>query len=390
MKVTLVRVYTCTPIAFGGGPDFFTRDSGLLCRGLQAIGVESRAVMPGERVTSDQADLIRTNYANLESAEWWRSLHLDAVVLYAWGRPKFRKVAMAIRDAGIFLILNQDNGGLISPLAGFHGWVIDQKHLCGGGLHWLWKLCIGLSYGLFFTDPMRAAHLRCGDVIACVSPQAAAHYQKLCRWYGGKRLAEKVAVLPHAVEHHFRYNGTQKMRQIASVGRWDDLVQKRPDLLMDVIGGLVASDDAVQVVIAGHVTDSLRSWHESLSVNTRERVQLRGKVNRSELAEILNSSQIFYSPSAFESFGIAAAEALCCGCSVLAERSVSMAAFEWFVGDQSGSLSDAGATNHLTALRDELSAWHNGKRDAEKIAKTWTERLHADKLAAKVVEMLEK
>ena len=43
-----MRWFTCTPFPFGGGPDFFARDSGLLCRGFRMIGVESMAVMPGE------------------------------------------------------------------------------------------------------------------------------------------------------------------------------------------------------------------------------------------------------------------------------------------------------------------------------------------------------
>ena len=48
------------------GPDFFARDSGLLRRGFQALGIESRAVMPGARQMLDEADLIRTDFNNLE------------------------------------------------------------------------------------------------------------------------------------------------------------------------------------------------------------------------------------------------------------------------------------------------------------------------------------
>ena len=124
-----MRWFTCTPVAFGGGPDFFTRDSGLLCRGFQGLGMASMAVMPGPRQPEDQADLIRTDYANLESADWWRSLNLDGVVLYAWGQPRFRKVAAAIRAADVTLVLNQDNGGLVSPLAGFRDWQIGRAHV---------------------------------------------------------------------------------------------------------------------------------------------------------------------------------------------------------------------------------------------------------------------
>jgi hypothetical protein len=387
-----MRIFTCTPVAFGGGPDFFARDSGLLCRGFQAIGIESRAVMPGERKPEDEADLIRTDYRNLESAAWWRAQALDGVVLYAWGRPKFRKVAAAIHEAGIFLVLNQDNGGLVSPLAGFRDWLEEQWILAGQGRGpgaWLGFLILtlrGLSAGLVLTDPLRAAHLKQGDVIACVSPKAAEHYRKLCRIYGGADLAGRVRVVPHAVEPRFRFSGAPKRRQVACVGRWQDVVQKRPWLLMDVIGSLLAADDEVSVVVAGTITPELDSWHHSLAENQRMRVQLRGRVGRDELAEILAESQVFYSPSAFESFGIAAAEALCSGCSVVAGRSISMSSFKWFVSEHSGGLAAKDDVDgHVLAVAQELDQWAAGERNPERIAAIWCERLHADKVAESVI-----
>jgi hypothetical protein len=348
--------------------------------------------MPGERKPEDEADLIRTDYRNLESAAWWRAQALDGVVLYAWGRPKFRKVAAAIHEAGIFLVLNQDNGGLVSPLAGFRDWLEEQWILAGQGRGpgaWLGFLILtlrGLSAGLVLTDPLRAAHLKQGDVIACVSPKAAEHYRKLCRIYGGADLAGRVRVVPHAVEPRFRFSGAPKRRQVACVGRWQDVVQKRPWLLMDVIGSLLAADDDVSVVVAGTITPELDSWHHSLAENQRMRVQLRGRVGRDELAEILAESQVFYSPSAFESFGIAAAEALCSGCSVVAGRSISMSSFKWFVSEHSGGLAAKDDVDgHVLAVAQELDQWAAGERNPERIAAIWCERLHADKVAESVI-----
>ncbi len=388
-----MRIFTCTPVAFGGGADFFARDSGLLCRGFQAIGVESRAVMLGERKPEDEADLIRTEFSHLESADWWRAQNLDGVVLYAWGRPRFRKVAAAIHEAGIFLVLNQDNGGLVSPLAGFRNWLEEQWILAGQGRGpgaWLrfFKLTLrGLSAGLVLTDPLRAAHLKQGDVIASVSPKAAEHYRKLCRIYGGADLADRAQVVPHAVESHFRFSGAPKRRQVACVGRWQDVVQKRPWLLMEVVETLVGSDEEVSVVIAGTATKELIEWHRGLDTARRGRVQVRGHVGRGELAEILAESQVFYSPSAFESFGIAAAEALCSGCSVVAGRSVSMAAFEWFVSENSGMLAEKDdCKGHATALLDELAAWRDGRREAAVISRAWCDRLHAERVARRILD----
>jgi len=390
-----MRIYTCTPVAFGGGSDFFARDSGLLCRGLQASGVDSRAVMPGDCRSDDENDLIRTNHANLELVDWWKSLQVDGVVLYAWGSPKFRKVAAAIHQAGLFLVLNQDNSGLISPLAGWKDWIKEQWHLAGQGrdpgawANFAAKAIKGATVGIFLTDPLRAMHLKQGDVIACVSPRAAEHYRKLCHVYGGDSLVRRVEVLPHAVETRFRHSGTPKRRQVACVGRWKDVVQKRPWLLIEVINALVAGDDDVSVVIAGEATGELQAWHEALNESRRERVTLAGKVDRIVLETMLAESQVFYSPSAFESFGIAAAEALCSGCSIVAGRSVSMAGFEWFVSEDSGTLTDGNhAAGHLAALKVELNAWGTGLRNAQKISEIWCDRVHADKVGARVVEMI--
>ncbi len=390
-----MRILTCTPVAFGGGEDFFARDSGLLSRGLRLLEIESHAVMPGEPQPGDLDELQRTDFRNLESAAWWKSQHADGVMLYAWGRPKFRKVAAAIHEAGIFLILNQDNGGLVSPLAGIGDWLREQWIMTGGGrgvLAWIEfvkRTLRGVTAGVFLTDPLRAAHLRNGDVIACVSPKAAEHYRKLCRMYGGGSLAARVTVLPHAVEPRFRFDGREKQRQIACIGRWDDEVQKRPWLLMDVIDGLLAKNSDVCVVIAGKATAEMHDWHGRMDDFKRQRVQLCGRMEREALAELLADSRIFYSPSAFESFGIAAAEALCAGCSVVAGSSVSMASFEWFVSEDSGTLAEGDAVaDHLAALSAELKHWDGAQRNAARISEIWCERLHAEKVAARIVGMI--
>jgi glycosyltransferase involved in cell wall biosynthesis len=390
-----MRLFTCTPVEFGGGPDFFARDSGLLCRGLQSLGIESRAIMPGEVMAIDEPDLIRTAYANLESPAWWREQKIDGLVLYAWGRPKFRKVARAIHDAGIFLILNQDNGGFISPLAGWRGWLQEKWIMSEQGADprsWLRFVISALkesTFGLLITDPLRASHLKHGDIIACVSPQAKKVYRTLCGRYGGKSLADRVELIPHAVETAFCYNGTPKKMQIVSIGRWPDEIQKRQCLMTEVFSMLLSLDASVSFVIAGETTDHLRRWHYALDKNSQARVRLCGRFDRAQLALLLDESQVFYSPSAYESFGIAAAEALCSGSSVVAHRSVSMASFEWFVSEKSGTLANEDSTDaHVRALTSELEAWDKNHRNASSISEIWRKRLHADQVASEVVKLL--
>ncbi|QTN32188.1 glycosyltransferase [Akkermansiaceae bacterium] len=392
-----MRIYTCTPVAFGGGEDFFARDSGLLCRGLQMIGIESRAVMPGERKPEDGADLIRTDYPDLESAAWWKSLGIDGLVLYAWGHPKYHKVAAAIHAAGIPLVLNLDSGGFLSPHVGLGDWLRAQWVYGGQGRgvgSWLRfaKLSVFRFFGgLLVTERLRVRHLECGDAIACVSPGAARYVRRLCHHHGGDGLADRVTVIPHSVEPAFRFPGGNKRRQVACVGRWDDGIQKRTWLLAEVIGRVLETDDEVCFVIAGKAAPGLEKWHSCLPDAGRKRVKLTGMIGRAELVALLGESRVFYSPSAYESFGIAAAEALCSGCSVVAGRSVTMAAFDWFVSEKSGQLASTDdACGHAEALVRELAAWDNGDRDAPGISTAWCARLHADRVAMKVREILKR
>ena len=384
-----MRWYTCTPRDYEGGDDFFSRDTGLLCKGFSQIGIESRAIMIGAPRHNDNPAVMRADIKKLESPAWWASFKLDGVVLYAWGRPRYLNIAKAISKAGIVLVLHQDSGGIISPLSGIRNWLSDQKNITGNFSAFLRSVTRGMTLGFFMTDPLRAIHLRQGDIIGCVTPMAVSNYRKICRVYGGKSLADRVELIPHAVETAFFYSGVTKKKQIVSIGRWSDEVQKRQRLMTEVFSMLLSLDASVSFVIAGEATDHLRQWHYALDKDSQARVRLCGRFDRAQLASLLDESQVFYSPSAYESFGIAAAEALCSGSSVVAHRSVSMASFEWFVSEKSGTLANEDSTDaHVRALTSELEAWDKNHRNASSISEIWRKRLHADQVASEVVKLL--
>lgn len=388
-----MRWFTCTPVAFGGGSDFFARDSGLLSRGFRMISVESMAVMPGERKQEDEADLIRTDYANLESAEWWRAQNLDGVVLYAWGAPRYRRVAKAIRDSGARLVLNQDSSGMVSPLCGLRPWLREQAALNGGmaSMRTAAAIAKGITLGLLRTDPLRAFHLKQGDLIAALHPEAADNFRRLCRIYGGRSLAERVTVIPHAISPSLAYEqgSPPKQNRIIAIGRWDDVIQKRPALLTEVIGRLLSRDEHVAVDLVGNLTERIQAWHHGLPPEAARRVHLHGKLPHEEIRCLLLAARILYCPSAYESFHIASAEALCCGCSVVAADKPALASLRWFVSRDSGTLAATDdAHGHLDALRVETALWETGGRDPLAISRTWCETLHADKVAERIIKVI--
>lgn len=391
-----MRWYTCTPVAFGGGADFFARDSGLLSRGFREIGVESKAVMPGAPKPEDEEGLIRTDFTNLESIEWWKSHELDGVVLYAWGAPRFRQVAKAIRKSGTFLVLNQDSSGAISPLCGISSWVNEQWVIHGGGTslrstaHSLACILKGATIGLLRTDPLRAKHLKQGNLIGALHPEAAANYRKLCRIYGGNALSDRVVILPHAVTSDLAFEETipKQNNRIISIGRWDDTIQKRPGLLMETLGLLLSDDPDAKVDIVGRGSEVLESWVSSLPPTQSARVKIHGKIPHEKIKDLLLAASIYYCPSSYESFNIAAAEALCSGCSVVSADLPTMASFRWFTGKASGSLAQSDdSQGHAGALIAELNHWRAGQRKAAEISAHWAGFLHADKVAKQVLAL---
>ena len=108
-----------------------------------------------------------------------------------------------------------------------------------------------------------------------------------------------------------------------------------------------------------------------------------------EMVEVYATSQISYCSSAYESFHIASGEALCCGCSLVASRSASLAAFQWFADDGVATLAatdDAG--EHVQALEEELEFWRCGQRTPERISRVWCDRLHAERVAARAASFV--
>ncbi|WP_353415593.1 glycosyltransferase family 4 protein [Haloferula helveola] len=349
--------------------------------------------MPGPVRDDDEPDLIRTDFGNLESADWWASRKIDGLVLYAWGRPKFRKVAEAVRSAGIRLVLNQDSGGLVSPRAGFVDWWKEQcivsgiGRVAGGTPRLVKQLTKEFTVGFFVSDRLRATHLAQGDWIAAVSPLAAERYRAYCGRFGNG-LEERVVFVPHPVDPRFTDDDSGKQERIVAIGRWDDERQKRTSMLIEVMDRLLVQDLEVEIDLVGSRGPALTEWHRGLGASLKERVVLHGRKTSDEIAALLRPARISYCPSAFESFHIASAEALCCGCTVVAGRSVSLASFEWFVSDGDGRQAETNdAAGHLAALKAELVDWRVGRRQPADISSRWSARLHAPNVARRILDL---
>jgi glycosyltransferase involved in cell wall biosynthesis len=395
-QVTPQIWFTCTPVRFPGNKGFFERDSGLLCKGFQAVGVSCRAIMPGPLMHDDCIDdLIRTEYRNLEDPTWWRSQKGEGVVLYAWGAARYFPVARAIRQAGYKLVSHIDSSGTFGILAGpMDYWRALWRIQTALGLTpsslaiFLAKFFSSFTWSLLKHDWGRARHLRQADLIGAVSPLAAQRIRKACRWYGGEALASRVRLLPHPVGLHMNYASQAKSPRIVAVGRWlpEDWRQKNPFLLMEVMACLLAARSDLECVVVGRMQEEWKAeFLKKVGVH-RRRLRLLGQVPNQDLSALLQTTQVALCTSTHESFHIASAEALCCGCSIVAPGLPELPSLRWFTGENSGRLAFPNAMSLAQAVLKELDAWRVKTRSPEAISELWGRRLHADRVAAQIIQ----
>jgi glycosyltransferase involved in cell wall biosynthesis len=388
-----MRVATCTPVTFEADAQFFGRDSGLLCRGFQAAGVDCVMVMPGVRKDDDSPDLIRCRSEELASTKWWSSLGLDLVVLYAWGDPVYRPVADAIRKAGIPLIQSLDTAGLNTPYGDTRSWLrclavlLTAPQPLFTRLRLLAKALRDIIPALY--ENKRLDMMDSCDRLAVVSPAASRSVAAYVTALGQAQIASKILVAPHPVVPVMQPAASTKPSKLLVVGRWrtGDRAQKDPELTLAVLDAFLHEKPDWTAEVVGRGSEALKILTRGWSEGARSRLTLTESVPREELVRRYQESRILLCCSRFESFHISSAEALCCGCTVVVADHPLLASTAWFTTRDSGTLARNRTVSALTtALHDEATAWELGGRDAAQIATAWSASLHAHQVASNILK----
>lgn len=391
-----MRVYTCTPMNFRGNPWFFTRESGLFSRALRSMGLESASVMPGLRKDEDEPDLLRVPHAQLESPDFWRSLKLDGLILYSWAAPRYLPIARAVRAADIPFLVNVDSCGLVSRPANPRLWRRDLLP------YLLRKATTPIEAARFVSQIVdnlgihRVARRRletyaCATVACGVSPMATLWLQAEARHFGRHELLPKIRYLPHPQLRMFSYDGTPKENLVISVARWEkeDWVQKNPAVLLDAFDKFLASSPGWRAYIIGAGASRLVARLGKSRSTSLQRCEFIDFLQPKELVPFYNSAKIACWSSRSEGQIGTGAQALCCGCSVVAGNSGTLSCFHHYVSRDSGRLALGMTADVLAdALRLEAEAWENGQRDAAGISKNWRDEFHDTAVAGRALKML--
>ena len=390
-----MRFFTCSPVRFQGKKPFFERDTGLLCKGLQSIGVESKSILLGPSWEGEcQQDIIRATWEELTSRTWWAQQSLDGVILYAWGRPRFNPIVRAIRDAGIFLIANFDTNGFISPAVNPTAFTHSLWMSCCkvelsffSLLYFIKKLIGAFTVGLTMTDRGILKHISSADFVSTVSPVAVQRIQQFCLALKRPELAQKVILLPHPVSAKMSWSGKPKLKQVVVIGRWDDIRQKDTPLLIATIRRCLEADPEIQFLVFGSLPSKYREQLLRLSPQNNGRIRMMGVVPNADLAPFLQSSEMCLCTSTHESFHIASAEALCCGCSIIAPNSPSLPSLHWFAKEPFGRLAKRTPAAMSQAVIAEATAWNDRSRDAATISTIWQTNVGVQSVVRQIMNL---
>lgn len=317
--------------------------------------------MPLPYYEDDRRDnLIRTPYATLESATWWKSLGIDALILYSWGAPRYLNIAKAVKQAGIRLVVHMD--------------CTDDVVGCMPPNASLFKKAAKRLYSRIM-DIRRSQHLKQADAIT-MGATAAEHLSK--RLFYGKWLTDKLYPSPCPVAPDFRYEGGNKEDLILCIGRWDDRFQKRPEFLMRTLAHYYSNGGTAKTHIYGCVTYELYQLHCHLPASASEKIEILGILPHEQLKEQYNRAKIILCSSRYEGSHNVSAEALCCGCSVVTpNRPQHLRNLLWYTTKNSGTVSTADTPESLSAaLQTEMQAWQQGLRDPQQIATAWHPHFH--------------
>ena len=389
--MSLKRILFALPIPFGHRWGFWTRDAGLAVLTLRKLGYDAWLVALGDATTETEGQpVLCVPLEEMSNAAWWKSQAPDAVVLCTWSLPRFdavREAALAVTPNVVERLDTSGNRSCrLFPRACFiESWGAYRDKLQGFARTLAFPLALAKTAILYgFTgllDAPMARSMSMTRALIVESPVAATRIQQIMARFAGND--QRIVVIPPPIDADaLHYDGTPKQNRIIAVGRWDS-AQKDYPMLIKVLEGFLKRHPDWEATVVGSGVPTGAGTEE-----WQRRITYRSGLSHEELAPEYNRAKIYLMVSRYESFCIAAAEALCCGCSVVGSSDVPSSYY--FAETQSGMVaakrtdSDFGETLDL-----EVAAWASGARDPAKIAPLWRDRAGSEGVSRAMVALLE-
>ena len=318
MKILLYTDITIRPDQL-----FWHRDLGLLTKAFRDLGhnallVVHPAVNPLSKIKNPTSKIpeepvLWPSSSDVRNPLWWQSQKPDLVILGLWTRPKYDPIRRAALSATPHVIERADSDGMRTASCGFFTYAKRRfDYFRDRTYHWPSLLSIPASIFYSFASILAtpwietrlARTLKLLPAIAVETPHATLLWKSLSTRLGVD--PSKIHCVPHPIQTDiFKFDpAIPKKNQIISVGRWETY-QKNLPLLLKTLRYFLDKNPSWTALIVGSGLPT-KSPHP--------RITFLPPLSPPDLARHMQESKIFLSSSRYESFGLAANEAILCGC----------------------------------------------------------------------------
>jgi glycosyltransferase involved in cell wall biosynthesis len=372
-----------------------TKDPGQIPLGLQDLGVQTELVTIEKNELVDYRapfSICKTEWNKLSQEAFWAADDSDAVVSYTWLGTQYMPMLQKIKESGKKAIIKIDSDGHV-------GWPLHPVYLriplseAKSFRNLKSRIMYNIPFKFMHKRAMAAAlgrinQMALSDGVIIESPAALFNLNYFLNWWGRQDLTKKTYFVPDPVTPDFIDAPLQKKENIViSYGRWHDIPQKNTVALVKTVAAFLKMRPEYTAVIFGSGKEVLEKLVSAYPKDISGRVQLLGFVEREKIKCLLASAKIFLAPSRWESFGIAAGESLCMGCSVVGTpvESFQYLSAQGFSGTVSADFS---WKQFLSTLLADVLKWDRGFYDPEKIAAFWRPKLDRRAVAGMITEIV--
>lgn len=371
------------------------KDLGQIPLGLMENGVNTGVITVAKKDLANYKPKFHLTQSALKefyNEEFWLKNDSDVIIAYPLQGALYSPLIEKMKLGGKKVILKFDSDGKIAYPLQRHSFRIPLNERLTVS-----NLISDVWWRLPFKSLKRNRHAKvAAEIIKQIdlsdraiieSPDALANLNFFLAAWGRPDLIKKTHFIPNPVTPEFLEGqvGT-KENIVVSNGRWDDFRVKNTQVMAETIVEFLRNRLDYRAVIFGSGIETVKALIADTPQDVKDRIKISGYVVHENVKGILRNANMLFVPSRWESFSIAAAEALCTGCSIVGTpaEALKYLAMQGFSGTVASTF-DREAL--LAALLQDSIKWENGDYDPEKISAFWRTKLDR-KIIAKNIENL--
>lgn len=357
------------------------KDPGQIATGLINNGINLTILANNfSSQISKKFKIQQINKQQYNKISYWKNSKIEVIIIYSWLSLRYMHMIKAAKLAGLKIILKLDSDGyLIYPLTPSYLKVFGlNKKIFSKIIHILrvaqWKF-LAKTFSRY-----RIKQIELCNAAIIETPIAKKNIDYSLSYWNKNNLIKKIVVIPNPI-NGWPLNINTKKNTITCIGRWDD-TRKNAKTLIKVLTKL-QTNWSVNLIGYGslHIAKKIKKNNPKLILSTDEQLDHEKIFNK------LSETKIFFAPSVSESFNLAAAEALCCGCSLVGGP---LPSFQYFYNNnKTGSLSvNFTPESLLETLKIDLKKWDKNIYQPKQIAAYWQNELNLKKISQQIIELI--